>query len=298
MSQQTPSLTNQYTPRGRFISGDLHVKQTTDYENKPIAPDDQEYYFAVAIPKTAPGATELLTTYHAYASTIYEGNQQILAQINMGLAATAFSWKIEDGDVPKYKNGVLQPIPEYKQGCYILKFSTKYEFGACDAQGNEIDPSKIKRGDFTDVMFTLAPNGRVDGNAGLKVYPNAVRFLDLGDAISARVSATDAFSGRAAETSGAAHPAAAQTFQTQQAAQTQQQATGGGMPAGNVSSGNPAATGMPGAVQNAQAGGMTGQTGGMPAASQAQQTASPSDAGVQPHNQILQGPAGGGMPGT
>lgn len=292
MSQ--PNLTNQFTPRGRFVSGDLHTKQVTDYENKPVPPEDQEYYFAVAVPKTSPQVAESLGALHGYASQSYQANPSVMQQIGMGLNATGFSWKVEDGDTPKKdrKTGQLKEIPEYIKGCYIFKFATKYEFGACDATGNEIDPSRIKRGDYVDVMYTVTPNGRVDGNAGLKLYPNAVRFLDLGEAISARVDAATAFAGRSAESSGQAHPAAGQTFQTGQA----NAAMGMPQPMGNPLGGSPAPTGIPSAGQPAPAGGMTGAMGGMPAAQPGQATASPSDVGVQPHSTILRGP-GGGMPG-
>lgn len=320
---QVANLSNLYTGRSRFVSGDLVVKQDKDYENKPIPPEEQEYYFAVAVPKTSPTIGELLAQLHGLASQAYAQAPQFLAQVNLGLAATGFSWKIEDGDIAKIdpSTGAAKKIPEYIQGCYIIKFKTKYEFGACDALFNNIDRSVIKRGDYVDVMFTAAPNGRFDGNAGIILYPNAIAFLDEGDAISGTVNAAEAFKGRTMESSGQAHPSAQQTYQ-----QTQ----GGGMPAATMgaqgqqqfdpNTGQPIAGnagGMPvaGGQQQMGAGGVaqTGmgqapQTGGMPAASSGMATTShgdPAAMGVQPHTNILQGPQGGmvqnqggGMPGA
>lgn len=333
MNQQVANLTNLYTGRGRFIQGDLDKKQDKDYENKPIAPEDQEYFFAVAVPKTDPNVGGVLGQLHGLASTAYQGHAGIFAQVNQGLAATGFSWKVEDGDVPTHdpQTGQPKPIPEYKQGCYIFKFKTRYEFGACDAQYNNIDRAAIKRGDYVDVMFTASPNGRFDGNAGIILYPNAIAFLDAGEAIAGAVNAADAFRGRQMNSSGQAHPSAAATYQGGNVqgnagggmppaggmgAQGQQQTTvqsQGGVDAqqqynqGNAGGGMPPAGGSPVMGAGGANPAMTGQapqTGGMPPAGQGMGTTShtdPAAAGVTQHNGILHGPAGaggGGMPGA
>lgn len=349
MSQTVGNLTNLFTPGGRFVSGDLDRKQDKDYENKPIPPEEQEYYFAVAVPKNQPGVDELLGQLHGLAAQAYGQAPQLLAQVNMGLKATGFSWKIEDGDVVKIDQSTGQPkkIPEYIAGCYIFKFRTKYEFGACDLNGTNINRADIKRGDYVDVMFTAAPNGRYDGNAGIILYPNAIRRLGYGEAISGAVDASTAFSGHAANvppgataapTAGGATPPAqgqmgngmpAATQQGHQYAQGAGAAMGqntmasappvggqqpmmqGNAPQGDpMMQGNPAGGGMPpaggqpamdagGAAQTGM--GQPPQTGGMPPASSGMATTShgdPAAMGVQPYNQILHGPQGGGMPGA
>lgn len=267
MNQQVANLTNLYTGRGRFIQGDLDKKQDKDYENKPIAPEDQEYFFAVAVPKTDPNVGGVLAQLHGLASQAYQGHAGIFAQVNQGLAATGFSWKVEDGDVPTHdpQTGQPKPILEYKQGCYIFKFKTRYEFGACDAQYNNIDRAAIKRGDYVDVMFTASPNGRFDGNAGIILYPNAIAFLDAGEAIAGAVNAADAFRGRQMNSSGQAHPSAAATYQGGNA-------QGNGMPAADgqmhqSAQGAGAAMGQNGMASAQGAGGMMQQQqNGMPAA--------------------------------
>lgn len=320
MNQTVGNLTNLFTPGGRFVSGDLDRKQDKDYENKPIPPEEQQYYFAVAVPKNQPGADELLGQLRGLAMQAYGQAPQLLAQVNMGLAATGFSWKIEDGDVAKIDQSTGQPkkIPEYIAGCYIFKFRTKYEFGACDVNGTHINRADIKRGDYVDVMFTAAPNGRYDGNAGIILYPNAIRRLGYGEAISGTVDASTAFSGHAANVppgATAAPTAGGATPPTQgqmgaPATGGMPPAQGGGMPAaGGAPQGGPMMQGNPAGGQPAMgAGGVaqTGmgqppQTGGMPPASSGMATTShgdPAAMGVQPHNQILHGPQGGGMPGA
>ena len=331
---QVANLTNLFTPGARFVSGDLEKKQDKDYENKPIPPEEQEYYFAVAVGKDQPGVGELLSQLHGLATQAYQQAPQLLAQVNMGLAATGFSWKIEDGDIAKIDTTTGQPkkIPEYIQGCYVFKFRTKYEFGACDVNGNNINRADIKRGDYVDVMFTASPNGRYDANAGIILYPNAVRRLGFGEAIAGAVDASQAFSGHqanipvgatAAPTANGAMPPAqgqmgnagmpAATGQGHQSAPPagaqqpmpqagvdpmQQQGNpqyGGGMPQG----GGQPAMGVGGAAQTGMV--QQPQTGGMPPAQQGMGTSShgdPAAMGVQPHNNILHGPQGGGMPGA
>ena len=332
MSQQVANLTNLFTPGGRFVSGDLDKKQDKDYENKPVAPEEQEYYFAVAVEKNQPGASELLAQLHALATQAYQQAPHLMAQVNMGLAATGFSWKIEDGDIPKVDTTTGQPkkIPEYIKGCYVFKFRTKYEFGACDLNGTNINRNDIKRGDYVDVMFTAAPNGRYDGNAGIILYPNAIRRLGFGEAISGTVDASTAFGSHQANVPMGATAAPTAAGATPPAGGMMGGQAGNGMPAatmgapahnqttaqqfdpntgqpimGNPAGGMPPAGGAPqmgvgGVDPNAMA--QAPQTGGMPSASPGMATGAPmgdpAAAGVQPHNQILQGPQGGGMPGA
>ena len=86
------------SPVGRLISGDPWTKQTTDANKREIPPEKQSFWFAVAIEKDAPGMNEMLGLMFKAAQAGYGQAPQIMAQVNMGLAATAFSWKIADGD--------------------------------------------------------------------------------------------------------------------------------------------------------------------------------------------------------
>jgi hypothetical protein len=287
----TETLSNLYTPGGRFVTGDLVRKGDKDYDGRPIPPEEQEYFFGVAVPKTDPGVNDLLGQLFQLASAHYGSNAAISAQIQQGLTAPGFSWKVQDGDapVPDNRTGQMKETPEYYKGCYIFKFKTKYEFGACDEQNIEMGRDQIKRGDYVDVMFSATPNGRVDGNAGIILYPNAIRRLGYGEAIISGVAASDAFANRAA----VAPPGATSMPQASGQMPSAPQAAPAGMPTANPMNAPTATMPTPQSGQPAPAGMPT-----VGAAPQASPTASPSDAGVAPHNGILAGPPSGGMPGV
>ena len=70
------------SPVGRLISGDPWTKQTTDANNRPIPPEKQSFWFAVAIEKNAPGMNEMLGLMFKAAQAGYGQAPQIMAQIN------------------------------------------------------------------------------------------------------------------------------------------------------------------------------------------------------------------------
>ena len=263
-----------FTPGGRLVMGSLTEKDDKDYDGKAIPDEKQRYFFGVAVPKDAPGVMELINSIWVMAATDYASVPLVMNQINQGLAAKDFAWKIDDGDTPTYdqKTGQLKTTPDYILGCYIFKFSTQFEFDACDANGVQIARGDIKNGDYVDVMFNSSVNGKMDDTAGIYLNPLAIRRLGFGKAIVSGVSASQAFAGRAAVA-----PAGATTMPT----------ASGAMPGASMP-GNGAAQGQP---QTGVAAGMPGA--GMPGAGQTVQTVSPTN----PHTAILNGPVGGGMPG-
>lgn len=287
----TQKLENLFTPGGRLVMGSLTEKNKTDHQNQPIPEDKQGYFFGVAIPKDAPGVNDLIAQLYGMAVAQYGQVPLVMQEIQQGLAAAKFSWKIADGDVPRYDGqGQPKPIPAHIQGCFVFKFSTQFDISACDVNGVDLNRADIKRGDYVDVMFNAATNDKMDHTAGNYMNPMAVRRLGFGEAISGSVSASAAFAGHGASmpagattmptSAGATPPAGAGMPQHQQQQQT-------GMPA------NPPQTGAPGGMPTGPAG-MPGMGTTQPPAGQ--ETASPSNA--TPHTGILQGPAGGGMPGV
>ena len=112
------------SPVGRLISGDPWTKQTTDANNREIPPEKQSFWFAVAIEKNAPGMNEMLGLMFKAAQAGYGQAPQIMAQINMGLAATAFSWKIADGDEMRANatTGEQELRWKHGQGCWVQVF--------------------------------------------------------------------------------------------------------------------------------------------------------------------------------
>lgn len=249
-----------FTPGGRFVSGSLTEKQNKDYDGNAIPEGEQAYFFGVAVPKTDPTVASLIGQIYQMACTDYAQAPLVMAQIQQGLAAKDFAWKIQDGDIPTYdrKTGAIRPIPDYYKGCYIFKFRTNFDVSCCDFNGRDIDRKAIKRGDYIDVMFNTTTNGKVDDTAGVYMNPVAVRLLGYGEAIQTGVVASSAFAGRAA-----AVPAGATQMPT---------AAGAGAMPGAGMPGNPAPGGMPMAPVQPPA--------GMPGASQG--TASPGNPGHTP----------------
>lgn len=267
----TTKLDGQFTPGGRLVMGSLTEKDDKDFDGKVIPEDSRRYFFGVAVPKDAPGVMELINALWQMAATDYAQVPLVMNQINQGLAAKDFAWKVQDGDVVTYdkKTGQPRPTPDYLKNCLIFKFSTQFEIDACDLNGNQINRADIKRGDYVDIMFNAVVNGKMDDTAGIYLNPVAIRRLGYGDPIASGVSASQAFAGRQATPMGTSMPTAA-----------------GATP--------PPQSGMPGNGQPAQVPTQPAPAVGMPGMGGASRpTASPSE----PHTAILQGPSGGGMPG-
>ena len=173
------------SPVGRLISGDPWTKQTTDANNRPIPEDKQSFWFAVAIEKNAPGMNEMLGLMFKAAQAGYGQAPQIMAQINMGLAATAFSWKIADGDEMRANatTGEQELRWKHGQGCWVVKFSTTLPIASAKFMGGVptyCDPSEIKRGYYVTVPFSTSANGNMDHPAGVYLNPQTVCLVGFG----------------------------------------------------------------------------------------------------------------------
>ena len=176
------------SPVGRLISGDPWTKQTTDANNREIPPEKQSFWFAVAIEKNAPGMNEMLGLMFKAAQAGYGQAPQIMAQVNMGLAATAFSWKIADGDEMRANatTGEQELRWKHGQGCWVVKFSTTLPIASAKYQGGVptyCDPSEIKRGYFVTVPFSTSANGNTDHTAGVYLNPQTVCLVGFGPEI-------------------------------------------------------------------------------------------------------------------
>ena len=176
------------SPVGRLISGDPWTKQTTDANKREIPPEKQSFWFAVAIEKDAPGMNEMLGLMFKAAQAGYGQAPQIMAQINMGLAATAFSWKIADGDEMRANatTGEQELRWKHGQGCWVVKFSTTLPIASAKYQGGVptyCDPSEIKRGYYVTVPFSTSANGNMDHTAGVYLNPQTVCLVGYGPEI-------------------------------------------------------------------------------------------------------------------
>ena len=274
------------SPVGRLISGDPWTKQTTDANNRPIPEDKQSFWFAVAIEKNAPGMNEMLGLMFKAAQAGYGQAPQIMAQINMGLAATAFSWKIADGDEMRANatTGEQELRWKHGQGCWVVKFSTTLPIASAKFMGGVptyCDPSEIKRGYYVTVPFSTSANGNMDHTAGVYLNPQTVCLVGFG----AEIVGGPTLEQQLGAGPGEYMPAGmTQTPQLPSgAAQAPAQPAPAGMPAPQPQpSGMPTPAPAPAAPQ------------GMPGAQP--QTAPPQTAPAQYGGYMA--PAAGGMPGT
>jgi hypothetical protein len=177
-------------PPGRFIAGSLTEKQTKDMHGKPR--DHPTIWFAVAVPKTAPGVDQVLAIiYNCGLNDYRQAPANVQAQIKLWLGATAFAWKIHDGDTAeKWKNR------EGANGCWIFSFGTTFDIRCCDQNSVQMDPALIGLGDYIDVFASCSINGNTDGTAGVYLNPKGVRFVGYGQRITVGPSFQEMFANR------------------------------------------------------------------------------------------------------
>ena len=167
---------NFYLPPGRMVGGSTHVPQTKDQQGRDR--EKPALYFAVAVPKTDPRVAEVLNVIANVARGFYGNHPTIKQQLDMGLNAHNFAWKVSDGDSDKEKT---RPG---RAGCWIFHFSTSFEKIECgDSQNNQIDPATIKPGYYVDVSASVKANELLDKNAGVFLNPRGVRLLGYGEEI-------------------------------------------------------------------------------------------------------------------
>ena len=279
------------TPVGRLISGDPWTKQTTDQNNRPIPEEKQSFWFAVAIEKNAPGMNEMLGLLFKAAQAGYANAPHVMAQINAGLAAAAFSWKVVDGDEMRANPTSGQQELRWKHGagCWIAKFSTTLPIASAKYHGavpTYCDPSEIKRGYYVTVPFSTSANGNQDHTAGVYLNPQTICLVGYGPEI---------VGGPTLEQQLGAGPGAYMPAGMTKTPQAPGGAPQPGPAQGGAPQPAPVPSGMPGPAP-APSGMPVGNGHGTtqpPPSSPGGATASPSNYGG-----YMAPPAGGGMPGA
>lgn len=193
-------------PEGRFISGSLTDINTKDHKQQPLPENKWHRWFAVAIPKTAPGIDAALGTIYQHAVGSYQtiaGNQVVMQQIGMWLAAPQFAWKIVDGDAP----GAPAWTQAHGKGCYIFQMKTTFEIQCFDPANFPLDAAHIKCGDYVTPYVSVAINGELGGTAGIFINPRGIRLERQGERI---VTGPDAQTMFGAPSGPSFQPAAAQ----------------------------------------------------------------------------------------
>lgn len=287
-----------HTPVGRFVSGSLTEKRTTDNNNRPIEPEKQRYDFGLAIRKDDPGVPGMLQSIATAAKAGYPQRQDIQQRVDGWFQTmSGFSMKISDGDKPAVSTG---KVNENTAGCFVVWFSTSMDILAANAQNIQIDAASIKRGWYVDVAASARANGLLDHNAGVYMNPSCVRLIAEGEEIVGGMNVETALQN--APTAPTQLPPGARPV--------------GSTPQAPVSSGAPG-TGLPGMVPAAPSVGAAPLPGVAPVPTQAApapaqtapaalpgvaptqppaqpQTASPGDTGYPPHPGVMQP----GLPGT
>jgi hypothetical protein len=169
-----------HTPVGRFVSGSLTEKKTTDTQNRPIEPEKQRFEFGLAIGKTDPGLAPLLQGIATFAKSQYAHAPHVATRIDQWFQTlNGFSMKVSDGDKPNTKGEVNKNMA----GHFVIWFSSSFAPLAANAQNQQIDAASIKRGWYVDVAATVAVNGLTDHNAGVYMNPTCVRLIAEGEEI-------------------------------------------------------------------------------------------------------------------
>nr|AYD75906.1 conserved hypothetical protein [Pseudo-nitzschia multiseries DNA virus] len=175
---------NIVTPVGRFVSGSITDKRTTDYENRPLPEDKQTYQFGVAIRKDDPGIGAVFTYIHGVAASVHAAHPSV-ANFNLD----GYSWKVKDGDKPNTKGVVGENVA----GCYVFFFSSSYPVRTCDASNADIAPADVYRGCYVDMAINAANNGLQGDRAGIYLNPVFMRMVAHGKPILGGVDAATAF---------------------------------------------------------------------------------------------------------
>jgi hypothetical protein len=288
------------SPVGRIISGDPWTKQQTDANNRPIPPEKQNYWFALAVEKNAPGVNDMLGKLYTAAMAGYASAPAVQAQVKMGLTAPQFSWKVDDGDEMRVnpQTGAQELRWKHGAGCWVFKFSTTLPIRAAKWQGNvpvDADPSEIKRGYYAQVAYSTSANGNMDHTAGVYLNPQTLCLVAYGEEIVGGPSLAQQFSSGP----GGYMPAGATSMpKAPQGAAPLAQPMGGGMSAPAPQAGpGPTSYGSPMPAPNGN-GGATGSPGsGMPGPVP-QAAPNPYGGYMQPTGTAQPAPApAGGMPG-
>jgi hypothetical protein len=180
------------TPVGRFVSGSLTEKRTTDNNGRPIDPDKQRYEFGLAIRADDPGVGPLIQAIAMNARNQYAVvAAHVVPKIDQWMQTLdGFSMKISNGNEPNSK-GVVN---KNTVGCYVFWFSTAMPIVTCRVPDNaQIPADAIKRGWYVDVAGSSVINGLTDHQAGAYLNPSVVRLCFEGEEIIGGIDPNTAF---------------------------------------------------------------------------------------------------------
>ena len=166
---------------GRFVSGDLLEKKTTDHLGRPISdPEKHKFNFGIAFRKDDPALKQFFNELYAYLATAWVTDQIKMQGLNHYFAINpqtgyhnmvGLSLKVSDGDLPTGKD---KTINKNTAGHVVLWCATKYPPKVTDTAYQEIPTESMKRGYYCAIVGTFDDNGlaySADGK-GAGIYLN------------------------------------------------------------------------------------------------------------------------------
>jgi hypothetical protein len=173
------------TPVGRMVQGDPFKESFTGYQGKALVDKQNnprsEYFFGIAIPKTDPGWPAFWQTLQQVAAAGFPGGQA---------AQQDFSWKVKDGDDPKYAGR------EGFAGCYIVGCTTGFAITVYTSGGGQkiVDPNQLKRGYYIRTYLSIRANGDLS-KPGIFINPSMVELVGYGEEIVGGPDGAEVFGG-------------------------------------------------------------------------------------------------------
>jgi len=190
------------TPVGRIVQGDPYVgfHNTDDKKQLKYNEDgtpEMTYMVSLALDKRNPEVAPFLAQIMAEAKSLFPSQFDAAGNcINPN-----FSSKIIDGDVGVDANGKANNSKPGFAGHYILKIAGKYPIKCYTRQNQELKPDdkhadQVYPGCFVVVAISVQSNGWKPGEMtkpGIKVYPQAVRFVGHGEPMARGINPDQAF---------------------------------------------------------------------------------------------------------
>ena len=167
---------------GRLVQGSPFTPNTIDQLGNPlvykkgpkIGQPREDYYMAIAIPKTDPSIADMVAKMQQVAMAGFPGGQY---------NAPTFAWKMMDGDGIDSKG---QPYANREgfAGCMVFKFSGGYAPKCYTVNGGELltDPNSIKRGYYIRIYGSTADNGS-EQQPGVYLNHSLVEMIGYGQEI-------------------------------------------------------------------------------------------------------------------
>ncbi len=166
---------------GRFVSGDLLEKKTTDHMGKPEKdPEKHRFNFGIAFRKDDPALIQFFNELYTYLATAWANDQVKMQGLNHYFAINpqtgyhnmvGLSLKASDGDLPTGKD---KTVNKNTVGHVVLWCATKYPPKVTDTAYQEISTESMKRGYYCAIVGTFDDNGlaySADGK-GAGIYLN------------------------------------------------------------------------------------------------------------------------------